>query len=82
MPVHVKRKNVKHVARVDNTGSGDSKYRYFYTKEAYDAYLKGLHKTTVDTTKPKHIATAEKKGFSLRGCFLARLRNFKMVLAA
>ena len=69
MPVRVKRKNVKYVARVDNTGSGDSKYRYFYTKEAYDAYLKGLHKTTVDTTKPKHTATTEKKGFSLSGLF-------------
>lgn len=69
MPVRVKRKNVKYVARVDNTGPGDSKYRYFYTKEAYDAYLRGLHKTTADTTKPKHTATTEKKGFSLSGLF-------------
>lgn len=91
MPVRIKRKNVKYVARVDNPGSGDAKYRYFYTQDAYNAYLKGLHKTAANATKTlkstpkqsqqalakKQQTTVEKKGFSLSGLFSGVAKNLQ-----
>lgn len=46
--VSVKRTNTKYVARINSpTGNKNSKYRYFYSKDAYNAYLNNLRKSKV-----------------------------------
>lgn len=66
----VKGKNVvKYVARVNsNTGNNNSKYRYFYSNDAYKAYLNGLHKTDAQSpsapqkTDHKYIERIDSNG--------------------
>ncbi len=64
-----KRKNVKYIARV-NAKKGKKKYIYFYTKEAYAAYLKNKNQKYAE--KNKDILSTELTGMKGKSRFKKR----------